>query len=205
MPPRPLLLSLFVVLLAIAATAQLPHPYAYGGLSLESGGYTPAAGTIGTGLNLESTHALSLAEVWADNAHKQDSGTGHDVGARARAFYPIRRGWYAGAGVQWNKLATSIYSKQAWRPVFGGGKDLMRQSLSLRAQLLYVLPGCDHINAVQGPELSFWLPSPATKAHLLYRQVLGVYEFHQSAVPADPGTQDRSGAAFSEFTLMYRF
>lgn len=201
---RALLLPLFL-LLAVAVAAQVPHPYAYGGLSLESGGYTPAAGTIGTGLNIESSHALALAEFWADNAHKQDSGTGHDIGARARAFYPIRRGWYAGAGVQWNKLATSIYSKQAWRPVFGGGNDIMREHLSLRAQLMYVLPGSDHINAVQGPELGFWLPSPATKAHLLYRQTLGLYEFHQSAVSGDPGTEDRSVAAFSEFTLMYRF
>ena len=205
MPPRTLLLPLCFVLLAVAATAQIPHPYAYGGLSLESGGYTPAAGTVGTGLNLESSHALALAELWADNAHKQDSGTGHDIGARARAFYSIKQGWYAGAGAQWSKLATSIYSKQAWRPVFGGGKDVMRESLSLRAQVLYVLPGSDHINAVQGPELSFWLPSPVTHAHILYRQTLGVYEFHQSAVPGDPGTQDRSVAVFSEFTLVYRF
>jgi len=202
---RALLFTLSFVLLAIAAIAQVPHPYAYGGLSLESGGYALAAGTIGTGLNLENSHAVALAELWADNAHKQDSGTGHDMGARARAFYPIRQGWYAGAGVHWNKLVTSIYSKQAWRPVFGAGKDVMRESLSLRTQLMYVLPGSDHINAVQGPELSFWLPSPATKAHILYRQTLGVYEFHQSAVPDEPGTQDRSVAVFSEFTLMYRF
>jgi len=194
-----------LLLLATPGLGQVPHPYAYGGLSLESGGYSPAAGTVGAGLNIDATRAIAIAELWADNAHKQDSGTGHDVGIRARAFYPIKHGWYGGAGVQWNKLVTSIYSKQAWRPTFGGGKDVIRESFSGRAQLMYVLPGTDRINAVQGPEISLWVPSPATRAHILYRQTLGLYEFHQSAVPGDSGIQDRSIAAFSEFTVMYRF
>lgn len=195
----------FLLLLAVSGMGQVPHPYAYGGLALESGGYSPAAGTAGTGLSLDTTHVVALAELWADNAHKQDSGTGHDVGVRARAFYPIKQGWYLGAGAQWDKLITSIYSKQAWRPTFGGGRDVIRESFSLRGQVMYVLPGTDRINAVQGPEISLWLPSPATRSHILYRQTLGLYEFHQSAVPGDSGTQDRSIAAFSEFTVMYRF
>jgi hypothetical protein len=197
--------GLLLFSLITPALAQIPHPYAYGGLSLNSGGYSPAAGTIGAGLSIDTSHIVAITEVWADDARKQDSGTGHDVGGRARAFYRTQKGWYAGAGAQWNKLTTALYSKQGWRPTFGAGKDVIRENFSMRAQAMYVLPGSDRLNAVQGPEISIWMPSPATKGHFFYRQTLGIYEFHQTSVPANPGTQNRSVASFLEFTIMCRF
>jgi hypothetical protein len=106
---------------------------------------------------------------------------------------------------QWNKLTTALYSKQGWRPTFGAGKDVIRENFSMRAQAMYVLPGTDRLNAVQGPEISIWMPSPAPKGHFFYRQTLGIYEFHQTSVPANPGTQNRSVASFLEFTIMCRF
>ena len=181
------------------------RPYAFGGLSLNGGGYVPLAGTVGTGLQLDTARLFGLAEFWSDDAAKQDTHTGHDIGIRTRGFYRLGRGWYAGAGVQWNRLDTSAYSKQAWHPVLGGGKDLISERFSMRAQLLYVLPGSDHINAVQGPEIGLWWPSPARRRHFFYRQSLGLYEFHQSAVPGNSGASEQSLAAFSEFTFMYRF
>jgi len=182
-----------------------PRPYAYGGLALNQGGYSAEAGTIRGGLNVETLHFIALAEAGVENAAKQDSGTGSEVGVRARSFYRTRQGWYFGGGAQWSALSTVAYSKQAWRPAFGGGKDIGRESFSMRAQVLYVLPGSDHLNAVQGPEISLWLPSPASRSHFFYRQTIGLYEFHQTAVPGNPGTSDRFTSSFMEFTAMCRF
>jgi hypothetical protein len=194
-----------LMLLVTPVRAQIPRPYAYGGLSLNGGGYSPAGGIIGVGLDIDTEHSCAIAEIWTGNAHKRDSGTGLEVGGKARAFYLTGRGWYFGGGAQWSKLVTVDYSKQGWRPTFGAGKDIIREDFSARAQVMYVLPGTDRLNAVQGPEINIWIPSPATQAHLMYRQSLGIYEFHQTSVPGNSGTQDRSGATFVEFTLMYRF
>jgi len=182
-----------------------PHPYVDGGLSLMQGGYFPAAGNLGAGLNIEASRFMAVAAVSADDAHKLDSGTGHDTYLQARAFLRLNRGWYSGGGAQWNKLATDIYSKQAWRLAFGGGKDLFRDNFSLRAQVLYVLPGTDRLNASQGPEISLWLPSPATNHHFFYCQTLAIYGAHQTSVPGDPGTNVRYLNAYGGFMVMYRF
>jgi len=183
-----------------------PHPYVYGGLELNSGGgYSPAAGSTGVGVDLEDSRFMALAEVSVANAEKQDSGNGYEVHAKSRLFLRNRGNWFYGGGAQWNRLATSTYSKQFIRPAVGGGKDIFRESFSMRAQLLYLLPGTDRLNALQGPEFSLWLPSPASARHFFYRQTVGIYEFHETSVPGNPGTNDRSVASFSELTLMYRF
>ncbi len=205
MAKRAVVLFLFFLLAVGTGLGQVPQPYVYGGLSLNGSGYYPASGAAGTGMNLETTHVLAGAEIWAGNAHKQDSGTGYEIGGQARLFCHTGRNLYFGAGAQWSKLTTSIYSKQGWRPTFGGGKDFMRESFSARAQLMYVLPGTDRLNALQGPELSLWMPSPATHAHLFYRETVGVYEFHQTSVPGNSGIQDRSFTTFVQFTVMYRY
>jgi len=182
-----------------------PRPYIDGSLSLsQGGGYSPAAGTLGGGLNAENDHFIFFTEAYTENAHKLDSETGSERGIQARSFIHAARGWFFGGGVQWSKLSTIAYTKQAWRPVFGGGKDLVRENFSMRAQVLYVLPGSDHLNALQGPEFSLWLPSPSSKSHLFYRQTIGIYEFHQTSVPGNSGTSERSAANFIDFTILYR-
>lgn len=178
-----------------------PRPYLFGGLALNRGGYAPSAGTFGGGVETETKHFLGLAETWFEDAPKQDLGNGNEFGVRARGFLRTSRGWYFGGGAQWSKLDTTSYTKQAWRPAFGGGKDVSLENFSMRAQVLYVLPGTDHLNELQGPEISLWLPSPASRSHLFYRQTLGIYGFHQTAVP----TSDRQMASFLDFTMMYRF
>ena len=183
-----------------------PRPYVYGGLALSNGAsYSPAAETVGGGLNVDSTHFIALAESSFQNAHKQDSGTGNEVDLKGRAFFRTSQGWFLGGGAQWSKLSTIAYDKQAWRPSFGGGKDLFRDNFSLRGQILYVLPGTDHQNAVQGPEISLWMPSPASRSHFFYRQTLAIYEFHQTSTPGNPGTNERYAATFLQFTAMCRF
>jgi hypothetical protein len=182
------------------------RPYAFGGLSVSAGaGYSPIAGTGGVGLSMNKIHAMTLAEFSADDAHKADSNTGHDMYFQARAFYRTERGWYLGGGTQWNNLTTIRYSKISWKPTFGAGKDVMHEDFSFRAQIVYVLPGSDHLNAVQGPECGLWLPSPETKRHVFYHQTVGIYEFHQTSVPGNDGTNVRGISKFSSSTLLYRF
>ena len=189
-----------------AAYSNWPLPYMYGGLALSRGaGYSPAAGIVGGGLNIESSRLIVLAESSAENAHKRDSGTGIELDVKGRAFVRAAEGWYFGGGAQWSKLSTVLYDKQAWRPTFGGGKDLLRENFSLRAQILYVLPGSDHLNAVQGPEISLWMPSPASRSHVFYRQRIGIYGFHQTSVPGNSGVNERYLASFVEFTAICRF
>jgi len=183
-----------------------PRPYAFGGMALNRGnGYSPAGANGGVGFDIETPHALALTEFSADNGHKEDSGTGHDLYFQARAFYHATHNWYFGGGAQWNNLITNIYSKESWRPTFGGGTDLLHSDFSVRAQILYIMPGSDHLNAVQGPEISLWLPSPATRKHFFYRQTVGIYEFHQTSVPGNPGTNVREVAGVMNCTAMYRF
>jgi len=183
-----------------------PRAYAYGGLGLSHGaGYSPAAGIFGSGVDIDNSHFLFLAEGSIQNAHKLDSGTGAEYALQARSFARAADGWYFGGGAQWSKLSTSEYAKQAWRPTFGGGKDIMRENFSMRAQAVYILPGTDHLNAVQGPEIGLWLPSPASKSHFFYRQTVGVYEFHQTSVPGNSGTNVRMASTFVSLTAMYRF
>lgn len=197
---------LLLLMFSVApALAQRPHPYAYGGLTSSNAGYSIVAGDVGAGVDVNTNHIIALAEVWADNSRKQGFSSGHDVGAKARAFYRMNNGWYLGGGAQWSQLVTPGYTKAQWRPTFGGGKDVIKEGFSSRLMLLYILPGTDRVNALQGPEFSMWLPSPATKAHLFYRQTIGTYEFHQTSVPGNSGIGERSMAAFVESTVMYRF
>jgi hypothetical protein len=185
--------------------SRVPRPYGFADLKLNGAGYKVFSQTLGVGLDFNTTRISGIAEVYGDNARKSDTGTGSTIGGAARAFYHVRRGWYVGAGAQWSKLDTSIYSKQAFRPTFGGGKDIFRSSLSARMQVMYILPGTDRLNAAQGPEFSLWFPSPAKNGHWFYRETLGVYEFHQTAVPGNSGDQNRGRTAFLSFGVVYRF
>ena len=182
------------------------HPYLYGGLAMSHGaGYAPSAGIAGSGAEFSRRRLLLFTEASVQDAHKLDSGTGTELAAQMRGFLRVRAGWYFGGGAQWSRLNTSAYVKQAWRPAFGAGRELTHENFSMRAQALYVLPGTDHLNGVQGTEFSLWLPSPSSPSHLVCRQTIGLYEFHQTSVPGNPGTGQRSVAALMTVTAMYRF
>jgi hypothetical protein len=183
-----------------------PRPYAYGGFDVNrGGGYSPANGEVGAGLETDSRHFLLLAETFAQNAHKVYTGTGAEFHLQLRSFVRSGSGWYLGGGEQWSELSTIGYAKEAWRPSFGGGKDLLREDFSMRAQVMYILPGADHLNALHGPEFSLWLPSPATHSHFFWRETVGIYQFHQTAVPGNPGTSNWYSATFASFDALYRF
>jgi hypothetical protein len=150
------------------------------------------------------------------NARKTNDNTvnnskGHERFLQGRAFYRYRPGLYFGGGAQWSETSTTNYTKKAWRPTFGLGGDHFGESYSMRWQGMYILPGTDRANAMQGPELQLWLPSPASRKHFFYRQTLGIYEYHDTITDPTNATltaqqaAQRHTSAFLDFTFGWRF
>jgi hypothetical protein len=209
----------------LLAQQIMPHPFAYGGLSLMSGGYAPLAANGGAGLRIDSQHFLLSAEAWYDNGHKtndnnQPNPNGHDRGLVGTSSFRLSSGWFFGAGASWSQLSTTNYKKSSWRPRFGGGKDYFHKScamedcisdFSMRLGVDYLLPGTDHANGLQGPSISFYVPSPSAKGHWFFRETLGIYSFHSTVT--DPTNlalyryqiSHRSVTSSGELTVMYRF
>ena len=198
------------------STSWTPHPIVFSGPSFVGNGYQPLALSGGTGLLLNSSHLLSDVEARYMNARKTNDNTvnnkkGHERYLQGRLFYRYRHGLYFGGGAQWSETSTTNYTKKGWRPTFGLGGDHFGDGVSMRWQALYVLPGTDHSNALQGPEFQLWLPSPVSRKHFFYRQTLGIYEFHTTITdPTDAAltaqqTADKHSAAFLDFTFGWRF
>lgn len=198
------------------APSWIPRPILFAGPSFVGNGYQEVAESVGVGLLLNAKRLMSNAEGRYMNARKTDDNTlnnrkGHERYLQGRLFYKVRPNLYFGGGAQWSETSTTNYTKQAWRPTFGGGGDHFAADWSCRWQLLYIMPGTDRQNAVQGPEFQLWLPSPASKSHFFYRQTLGVYEFHTTVTdPADKNltalqTGERQHAGFLDFTFGWRF
>jgi len=199
-----------------ASPSWIPHPILFMGPSFVGNGYQTLAASVGGGLMLNSRRLFSNAEGRYMNVRKTDDNTinnrkGRERFLQGRVFYKLRPNLYLGGGAQWSETSTTNYTKQAWRPTFGGGGDHFADDWSCRWQVLYIMPGTDWHNAVQGPEFQLWLPSPASKSHFFYRQVLGMYEFHTTVTDRTDRkltawqTADRHSGAFLDFTFGWRF
>jgi hypothetical protein len=197
------------------STSYIPRPYGVLGLSINGSGYQSISEGIGGGLRVDSPRVLSSVEVGYGNARKVNDATinnhsGHERSAQARAFYKLNNGLYFGGGVQWSQTSTTNYSKQAWRPTLGVGKDYLRKTYSLRLQGMYILRGSDKINGTRGVEISLTYPSPASNHHFYFRSVIDVYRFHTTDTFSDPVTSamqrsDLHVTGFVTYNLMYRF
>jgi len=200
----------------VETTSWIPRPMILSGPSLVGNGYQTVALSGGAGLLLNSPKFLSDIEGRYMNAHKTNDNTvnnrkGHERFLEGRVFYRYKRGLYVGGGAQWSETSTTNYTKKGWRPTFGLGGDHFSDGYSMRWQALYILPGTDKANALQGPEFQLWLPSPVSRSHFFYRQTLGIYEFHATITdPNDPiltaqQIASRHSAAFLDFTFGWRF
>ncbi|MGA9813321.1 MAG: hypothetical protein WBQ64_11120 [Terriglobales bacterium] len=197
------------------ASPYIPRPFGVFGFSINGSGYQQMSEVMGAGLRMDSPRILSGIEVGYGNARKVNDATinnhsGHERSVQARAFYRQGNGLYFGGGAQWSQTSTTNYSKQAWRPTLGIGKDFMRNTYSLRLQSMYMLSGSDKSNGSQGPEISFLYPSPASNHHLYFRTVLQLYRFHTTDTFSDPVTsaRQRDQHHFTgnlAYSLMYRF
>jgi hypothetical protein len=199
-----------------AQPSWMPHPIVFGGPSLVGNGYQTAALNAGGGFLIGSKQLFSDVEGRYMNARKTDDNTvdndsGHERFLLGRAFYRVRPGLYFGGGAQWSETSTTNYDKQAWRPTFGLGGDHFGNGYSLRWQTLYIMPGTDRANAMQGPEIQVWFPSPASSSHFFFRETLGIYEFHETITDPTNASltaqqkSDRSAAAFADFAVGWRF
>jgi len=197
-------------------SSWVPRPYFLAGPSLVGNGYQTFAMRSGAGLLLRTRRLHGNFEAGYMNARKTNDATannrnGHERFLQARLFYPWRRSLYFGGGGQWSQTATTNYTKSAWRPTFGLGGDHFAEDMSARWQVMYITPGTDHSNALQGPEFQLWIPSPASKSHFIWRMTLGIYEFHSSVTdPSDRKLtalqiRDRQHAAFLDFSFGWRF
>jgi hypothetical protein len=214
-----------------------PRPFIYGGLGLNGGGYSPASGKIGSGLRIDNTHLIWAASAAYDNSHKSNDNTlnntnGHKRSLESSVYYRFTNTWFVGGGASWSQLSTTNYTKQDFHPSVGGGKDYFHKECaaencvsnwSFRLQVDYKLKGAEHVDAkgcsvpngqctneLQGPMVSFYIPSPAASGHLFWRETVGIYSFHDTVTSTDPvltaaQKSRRSVASFLEFTMMYRF
>ncbi len=216
---------------------EWPRPFIFGGLGLNGGGYAPLSGKIGGGLRIDQNHLIWSASAAYDNSHKSNDNTigntnGHQRSLDSSIYYRFSNGWFAGGGASWSELSTTNYTKQGFHPSVGGGKDYFHKDCagedcairwSMRLQVDYKLKGAEHVDAkgcsvpngqctndLQGPMVSFFLPSPAMAGHLYWRETVGVYTFHDTVTSTDPALtalqkSHRSTTAFLDFTMMYRF
>lgn len=210
---------------ALYAQNLIPHPYVYFGPEGMSAGYAPVALLAGAGLRIDSKHFIFDANANYDNGHKTNDNTGinekgHDRGLVGSMYYRLPSGWAFGAGARWSQLSTTNYTKSAWRPTFGGSRDFFVRdcmaegcphAFTMRIGADYVLPGTDWQNGSQGPSVSFYLPSPSARRHVFFREILGIYRYHDTVTDrTDPvltrmESSHHSVDSFLELTLMYRF
>lgn len=199
-----------------AQPSWTPHPMLFSGPSLVGNGYQTTALDFGGGFLLGSSQMFSDVEGRYMDARKTDDNTvdnysGHERFLDGRLFYRFRPNLYFGGGAQWSETSTTNYDKRQWRPTFGLGGDHFGDGYSLRWQTLYITPGTDHVNALQGPEIQVWFPSPASRSHLFVRETLGIYEFHTTITEPTNASltaqqkSDRSAAAFLDFVIGWRF
>lgn len=214
-----------------------PHPFLYAGIGVNGGGYSPFSGSLGGGLRIDTKHLIWEGRAEYDNARKSNDNTlnnnsGHSRHLNSSIYYRFHGGWFAGGGAGWEELSTTNYSKQAFRPSIGGGKDYFHKQCaaedcvdqtSMRFQIDYTLKGAEHVdprgcavpngqctNDLQGPTFTFYLPSPSLARHVFWRTTLGIYTFHTTVTSTDPSLTalqkgQRSATAFLNTAMMYRF
>jgi hypothetical protein len=214
-----------------------PHPFLLAGLGVNGAGYSSISGNVGGGLRIDTTHLIWTASAGYDTARKANDNTVDNVSGHSRSldssiYYRFQNGWFAGGGAGWTQLSTTNYSKQAFRPSVGGGKDYFHNQCaaedcvnewSMRWQVDYTLKGAEHVdprgctvpdgqctNDLQGPMVSLYLPSPALARHVFWRTTLGIYTFHTTVTSTDPYLTSiqkgqRSVTAVLDFAMMYRF
>jgi hypothetical protein len=214
-----------------------PRPFVYAGVGVNGGGYSSLSGNLGAGLRIDTRRLIWEGSGWYDNSHKTNDNTignekGHSRHLASSIYYRFDSGWFAGGGAGWEQLSTTNYSKQAFRPSIGGGKDYFHSRCasencvgdwSMRMQVDYTLPGSEHVdprgctvpngqctNDLQGPMFSLYLPSPTLARHVFWRSTVGIYTFHTTVTSTDPSLTamqkgERSVTAFLNFAVMYRF
>ena len=80
-----------------------PHPFVYGGVGVNGGGYSPFSGTVGGGLRIDTRHLIWESNASYDNSRKSNDNTldndkGHSRHLSSSVYYRFENGWFAGGG-----------------------------------------------------------------------------------------------------------
>ncbi len=220
--------SIFIVIVCSAAAYsqdQIPRPYAFGALDGGGGGFQMVSEVVGGGVQINSKHYILDFGGSYENARKvndndQPNPSGHERYLGGSVYYRLGSQWFFGAGAEWSQLATANYKKTAARPTFGGGRDFFtrdcaeydcRGDFTMRLTVDYETKGNDWQNGVQGPLISFYMPSPSLRKHFFFVETFGVYRFYTTVT--EPTNQSLTAEQMSEHQfmgsaqmgLMYRF
>ena len=201
-----------------------PRPYFYGGMDLDGNGSAVVNYAIGAGIQEDTTRFTFDGYAGYTNTRKTNDYTINNHSGRTRSLYAAPRyrlpnGWFVGAGARWNELSTTNYVKQGFRPFIGGGKDW--QATRISADYLWTasehvnrqgcpVPNGQCTNRVRGLDFMWFMPSPRSRSHVLFRVNLSSFWFHTTVTTTDPAlTRKQEGelgvGSDLEYTILFRY
>jgi hypothetical protein len=208
---------------SVALGMKRPRPYLYGGMSLQGNGNAVVNYVVGLGIQENTHHFLFDGSVEYSNTRNTDVNTINNDSGRTRTIYAaprlrLKNGWFVGGGAGWSQLSGTNYVKQGWRPFVGGGKDWRITRLS--ADYLWttseqvnrqgcLIPNGQCTSAVRGLDFKWFMPSPMSRSHVLFRMSLSTFRFHTTVTTTDPIlTRQQKGemgiGSVLDYTLLLR-
>jgi hypothetical protein len=182
-----------------------PHLYAENAFTPSGAGYGSGwAGSLG--ISCEEKRISASVEVSYGAEGKTGDTTpispGHTRSAAGLAFYRFGNS-FLGGGAGFGETLTTLYSKYAWYPAVGGGRDFVGgrfQATYVRNMnefTRYPVPQtdltpppnfigrytpttCKCNNGVQGIDVDMWAPSPASRHHFFFRANVEPIWFHET-------------------------
>lgn len=209
---------------ATAVGMKRPRPFFYGGLSLQGNGSAVLNYVVGVGIQENTPHFLFDGYAEYSNTRKINDNTVQNYSGRTRMLYAaprfrLKSGWFVGGGARWSQLSTTNYVKQGLRPFVGGGKDWRLSRVSVD----YLWTASEHVNrqgclvpngqctnAVKGLDFKWFLPSPMSRSHVLFRMSLNTFWFHTTVTTTDSVLTRRQKGEIGigsvlDYTLLFRF
>jgi hypothetical protein len=209
---------------ANASSISRPRPYFYGGLDLDGNGSAVLNYAIGAGIQENTNRFIFDASAAYANTRKTNDNTINNHSGRTRHLaaaprYRLPNGWFLGGGASWDELSTTNYVKQAFRPFIGGGKDW--QITRITADYLWtasehvnrqgcLVPHGQCTNGVRGLNFMWFMPSPRSRSHVLFRMNLSSFWFHMTVTTTDPALTRKQESELSvgsdlEYTVLFRY
>ncbi len=149
--PGVVLFTILVVLLfTLPALAQ--ELRAISGVRGSAGlGYANPEFVAGIAPEYQSKRFLFRGQALYRSARKLETGDGYAYTARAEFYHKFSR-FYAGAGLNYSRTTTSLWSKGSVRPLVAFGvEDRVDNKYPMRVFGYYIFKGSDESNGVQGP------------------------------------------------------
>ena len=212
----------FVTMVAAQENGQFlikrPRPYFFTGLELDGNGSKVLNYAFGSGIQQDGNRFMFDGYAQYVNTRKSDDNTINNHSGRTRTLYGAPRyrltnGWFLGGGGRWTELSTTNYVKQAWRAFAGGGKDWRPARVSVDYLWTVsehvnrqgcVVPNGQCTNGVQGIDFQWFMPSPRSRSHFLFRMDFTSFWFHTTVTTTDPVlTKQQLGEHSVGSTLSY--